>query len=151
MNYYQKFQESPFLQEFPPSYNISNYWKNVISNRYHSKSISLFLSRVGASVAHNQDNLNLPLCLHLNTSSLRSLSRSLRSLKLIIQIFSSMNKLYLPEDCLTIFYFILGVSPWSLRPPKHLDRAAWFLSCGLDKEYLWLYSPCFQFPAEIPI
>ena len=37
-------------------------------------------------MALSQDNLNFPLCQHLNTSSFRSFS-SLRSLKLIILIF----------------------------------------------------------------
>ena len=100
----------------------------IISNKNHLKSISLFLCRVGASVARNQDNLNLLLCLHLNTSALRSLSRCRRSLKLIILIFSSIHKLYLPlklfadENCLTISHLIWEVSRWSFRFQKYLDR-----------------------------
>ena len=68
-----------------------------------------------------------------------------------------MHKLHLPlklfavDDCLTIFHFIGGVSSWSLRFWKYLDRVVWFLSHELVKECLWLYSPCFQFQAEIPM
>ena len=51
-------------------------------------SISLLSSRVGALVAHSQDDLNLLFCLHLNTGSLRSFNSRLRSLKLIILIFT---------------------------------------------------------------
>ena len=78
----------------------------IISNKNHPASISLLLSRVGGSVAPSQDNVNLILCRHLNTSSLRSFNSSLRSLKLIILIFSSIHKLHLllklfaVEDCL---------------------------------------------------
>ena len=46
----------------------------IITDKNHPTSIYLLLSKVGASVAPSQDNLNLLLCLHLNTSSLRSLS-----------------------------------------------------------------------------
>ena len=60
----------------------------IIFNKNHPKSISLFLSRVGASVTPDQDNLNLLLRLHLNTNLLDLLSSSLRTLKLIILIFS---------------------------------------------------------------
>ena len=79
--------------------------------RLWSPTLLLFL---GGSVDPSNDNLNLFLCLHLNTSSLRSFNSSLRSLKLIIQFFSSIHKLYLPlkifavEDCLTIFHFNCG-------------------------------------------
>ena len=52
----------------------------------------------------SQDNLHLSLCQHLNTSLLYSLSSSLWSLKLIMLIFSSIHKLYLP---LTLIFFIL--------------------------------------------
>ena len=127
----------------------------TITYKIHPKSISLFLSRVGASVTPSQDYLNLLLCLHLNTGSLRSLSSSLQSLKLIILIFSSIHKLhqqlklFAVEDCLTIFYLIWGVSSWSFGFQEYSDRAVWFLNRGLEKECLWLYSPCLQFPAEI--
>ena len=63
------------------------------------------------SRALNQDILNLPLYLHLNTSLLHILNSCLGSLKLIIQIFSSIHKLHLllklfvVEDCPTIFHF----------------------------------------------
>ena len=50
----------------------------------------------------NQDNLNLPLCLDLNTSLLCALSSRLRSLKLIIQIFSLIHKLHLPLKLLAV-------------------------------------------------
>ena len=62
-------------------------------------------------MAPNQDNLNLLLCQHLNTSSLCSLSSCLQSLKLIILIFLSLHKLHLPlklfavEDCLFSTFF----------------------------------------------
>ena len=62
---------------------------NVItSNKNHPASISLRLSTVGASGSPSQDNLNL---LHLNTSSLRSFSSSLQSLKLIDSLVSLFN------------------------------------------------------------
>ena len=48
----------------------------IISNKNHPASISLLLSRVGASVDPSQDNLNVLLCLHWNTSSLHSFNSS---------------------------------------------------------------------------
>ena len=60
-------------------------------------------------------------------------------------------KLFVVVDCLTIFHFIWGVSPWSLRFQKYLDRVVWFLSNGLEKECLWFWSLCFQFPTEMPM
>ena len=89
----------------------------IISNKNHPALISLLLFRVAASVPPSprcQDDLDLLLCLHLNTSWLRSFNSSLRSLKLIILIFSLVHKLHLSlklftvEDCLTIFHFIWG-------------------------------------------
>ena len=70
-------------------------------------------------MALNQDNFNLPLCLHLNTNSLCALSSHLESFKLIILIFSLIHKLYLPlklfsvEDCQAIFHFngVGGLAP----------------------------------------
>ena len=94
---------------------------NVINSNRKFSWISPLWPRVGALVAPSQDNWNFHLCLHLNTSSLRSFNNSLRSLKLFILIFSSIHKLYLPlkllavEDCLTIFQFTWRVGPWSLR------------------------------------
>ena len=37
-----------------------------------------------------------------------------------------------------------------MRLSKYVDWAVSFVSHKLEKECLWLYSPCFQFPAEIP-
>ena len=102
-------------------------------------------------MALDQDNLNLPLRLHLNTSSLRELSSRLGSLKLIIHFFSAIQKLHLllklfaVEDCLTIFYFIWGVSIRSLRSQKYLDRDVWFRSRWVEK-CLWLSSRCSNSP-----
>ena len=102
-------------------------------------------------MAANQDNLNLFLCLHLNTSSLHSLSSSLQSLKLII-IFSSIHKLhqllkiFTIDDCLTIFHFIWGVSP-DPKVPK-IVRVVWFLCHELkltvfvfSSQWRYLYKP----------
>ena len=58
----------------------------IISNKNHPKSISLFLSRGGASVGPNQDNLDFRLCLY---KFIIFINFSLQSLKLIILIFSS--------------------------------------------------------------
>ena len=102
-------------------------------------------------MALNQDNLNLPLCLPIKHKVLRSLSSSLRSLKLIILIFSSMHKLHLllklfaVEDCLTIFHFyFFGVSPWF---QKYLDGAVWFLSDGLEKRMSVVIETLFPIPS----
>ena len=79
-------------------------------------------------------------------SLLHLISSSLRSLRLVILIFSSIHKLHQPlklftvEDCLTIFHFIRGVSPWSLRLQKYSYWAIWFLSRGLEKECLVIQS-----------
>ena len=55
----------PFIASIPRHMILVITEMNVIiSNKNHLKLISLFLSRVGASVAPSQDNLNLLLCLH---------------------------------------------------------------------------------------
>ena len=59
----------------------------------------------------NLNNLNLLLCLHLDTSSLRSLSNSLRSLKLIILIFSLINKLHHISHIFTQWGWLILFSP----------------------------------------
>ena len=107
MNLYLMFQISPCLHKSTLHIIlVITEIKVIISNKTHPKYISLFLSRVGASVVHNLDNFNLLLCLHLNITSLRSFSSCLRSLKLVILIFSSIHKLHLAlklfaiEDCL---------------------------------------------------
>ena len=97
-------------------------------------------------MANNQDNLNSPLCLHLNASSLCSLSSSLRSLKLIILIFSSIHKLHLPlklltvEDCL--FPILFEGLASDHKVPK-IFRLNGLISKSRIGECLWLYSPCF--------
>ena len=116
----------------------------------------MFLYLVGPSIAPNQYIWNLPLCLHLNISSLLLLSSRLGSLKLIIlisfntQVISAIETIC--HRIFSIFQFISEVvSPWSLRFQKYIDQAVWFLSCGLEKECLWLYSRCIQLPAETPM
>ena len=55
----------PLNKETKPEINV------IISNKNHPASISLQLSQVGALVAPSLDDLNLLLCLHLNTSSIQ--------------------------------------------------------------------------------
>ena len=91
----------------------------------------------------SQGNSNLFLYLHLNISSLRSLSSSLRSLGLIILFFidtqvaaaiEAIRGWRLP-DYFPLYLSGGGFSPWSLTFQKYLDRVVWFLSRRSEKEF----------------
>ena len=61
-----------------------------------------------------------------------------------IDIFSSKHKLHLPcklfveEDLLIIFQFIISVSPNSIRYQEYLVRAVRFFNVGFLNEWRWL-------------
>ena len=121
---------------------------NFIQNQYHD----FILSRTLDSPQSRY--FKFTFTLSLNICSQRVLSSCMGSLKLIILIFSSINrlhllKLYAVED--VYIPLIWGFRPWSLRFQKYFDRPVWFLSRELGEEFKWLYSPYFQFRAEIPM
>ena len=77
---FELISKSPPLHKYPRHTSIIPLTSeiNVINaNKNHPTSISQLLSRVGASVAPSQDNINLLLCQHLNKSSFHSFNSSL--------------------------------------------------------------------------
>ena len=96
LNQYLNFKESSPLHKSPRHIKLLTTEINIIiSNKNHPASISLLLSWVEALVAPSHDDLNLLLCLNLNTSSFHLFNSSLRSLKLNILFFTSIHKLHL--------------------------------------------------------
>ena len=144
-----------------PSLHDINYWINLYYISIKFSSLSLLLPRIGGSVALSQE-LNFPLCLHLNSSSFRSFNSCQRSLKLIIVIFPSIHKLNLPDPdwilltythththtYIYIYIYILGAYD------KLTDFFVWVLllivhswnSSPLRSNLLQLQCTCFTVP-----
>ena len=113
----------------------------MLTNFIHFMQYARLIRSVALLGYPYQVNLILFLCLHFEISLLCLFISHLESLKLIILIFFSTHKLHLQlnlfavEDCLIIFHFIWGVYPRSFKLQNYFERAVWYLSRRLEKEY----------------